>query len=85
MGDVCQPVADALCNPEHPFSSCVCMTMAVTLLPAVATVAISASAFGSLNGACARSQLPVYAIVHVPILMAHALFAYYMNKQFVEV
>jgi len=85
VGAACQPVADLLCNPEHPFSSCFCMTVLAMLAPAVATIGIGAVALGSLGAACSASNLPVYALVHVPILVGHALFAYYMNTQFVQV
>mmetsp|Transcript_10201 Transcript_10201/g.30107 ORF Transcript_10201/g.30107 Transcript_10201/m.30107 type:complete len:400 (+) Transcript_10201:57-1256(+) len=85
LGDACQPCVQFLCNPEHPFSTCFCLSFFVTIVPTLATVIIVGGAWDETLTACDRSNLPTFAIVHVPILLGHLLFAWYLNSQFVAV
>lgn len=85
LNDLFEPIGKFLCNPEHPFSTCFFLSFLTTSVPALLTLGILLSSWGGLAQSCAASGLHTTTIVHVAIFLGHFLFAYYLNKSFLEV
>mmetsp|Transcript_19548 Transcript_19548/g.61925 ORF Transcript_19548/g.61925 Transcript_19548/m.61925 type:complete len:188 (+) Transcript_19548:1-564(+) len=59
--------------------ACVLFTSFVTMGPLIASAVIVSMEWEGAGEACTQSGLRIYAVVHIPVLLAHLLCSWYVN------